>query len=92
MSYEWHPRKDAANRRKHQLSLADGIPALEDPYAESWIDERYDYDEQRVITLGMTTHAILLVITTEISEEQTRIISVRKAERREKGWYYQGRS
>jgi uncharacterized DUF497 family protein len=87
---QWDAKKDAENRRKHQLSLADGIPALEDPYAESWIDERYDYGEQRIITLGLTQHGILLVITTEISEEQTRIISVRKAERHEEDWYRHG--
>jgi uncharacterized DUF497 family protein len=38
MEYEWDDRKDAINRGKHGLALADGIPALEDPNAESWIE------------------------------------------------------
>lgn len=88
MIYFWSPGKDAINRRRHHLSLADGIPALEDPNAESWIDDRYDYGEERVVTLGMTTNGILLVITTETSEDRTRILSVRKAERREKARYH----
>jgi uncharacterized DUF497 family protein len=29
--YQWDASKDAENRRKHGLSLEDGIPALEDP-------------------------------------------------------------
>ncbi len=90
MEYEWHDNKDAQNRRTHHLSLADGIPALEDPDAESWIDERYEYGEDRMITLGMTAHGILLVVTTERSEGLIRIISVRRAERYEESWYYEG--
>jgi uncharacterized DUF497 family protein len=52
MEYSWDPEKDAENRRKHRLSLADGIAALEDPNYESWLDDRFDYGEERTITLG----------------------------------------
>jgi uncharacterized DUF497 family protein len=31
MRYTWDSEKDALNRRKHRLSLADGIEALKDP-------------------------------------------------------------
>ena len=34
MQYVWDPAKDVLNQRKHSLSLADGIPALEDPERE----------------------------------------------------------
>ena len=53
MRYLWDPAKDILNRSKHGLSLADGIPALEDPDRESWIDDRFDYGEERIVTLGM---------------------------------------
>jgi uncharacterized DUF497 family protein len=33
MQYVWDPAKDVLNRRKHGLSLADGIVALEDRIA-----------------------------------------------------------
>jgi uncharacterized DUF497 family protein len=55
MEYDWDPEKAAENRRKHRLSLADGIAALEDPNSESWIDDRFDYGEERLITLGAST-------------------------------------
>jgi uncharacterized DUF497 family protein len=90
MIYEWDLRKDAQNRRKHRLSLADGIPALEDPDAESWIDERFDYGEERIITLGRSPAGILLVVTSEITADLTRMISVRKAEKYEEERYYTG--
>jgi uncharacterized DUF497 family protein len=80
MLYVWDPAKDVLNRRKHGLSLADGIPALEDPNRDSWIDDRLDYGEERIATLGMSDGPVLHVVSTEWDEETTRIISVRKAE------------
>ena len=90
MEYDWDPEKDAENRRKHRLSLADGIAALEDPNSESWIDDRFDYGEERLITLGRVNAEILLVVTVELSLESIRIVSVRKAEKHEERWYYEG--
>jgi len=68
------------NRRRHGLSLADGILALEDPGREEWIDDRFDYGEERVITLGLAHHGVLYVVSTEAGADVIRIISVRKAE------------
>ena len=90
MNYEWDAAKDAENRRKHRLALADGIPPLEDPNAESWIDTRFDYGEERIVTLGNNRARIIFVVTTEVSDDCTRIISVRRAEKHEERWYYEG--
>jgi uncharacterized DUF497 family protein len=92
VEYEWDHEKDAENRRKHRLALADGISALEDPDAESWIDDRFAYGEERIVTLGCANARILLVVTTEPTEKRTRIISVRRAEKHEERWYYEGHS
>jgi hypothetical protein len=80
MRYVWDPAKDALNQRKHGLSFADGIAALEDPDRVSWNDDRFDYGEERIVTLGMGHTNLLYVATTEPDEETTRIISVRRAE------------
>jgi uncharacterized DUF497 family protein len=64
---------------------------LKNPNAKFWIDDRYDYGEERNIPLGVAPQGILYVVTTESAENLTRIISVRKAETYEKDWYYQGR-
>jgi uncharacterized DUF497 family protein len=76
----WDPAKDLLNQSKHGLSLADGIPALEDPDRESWIDDRFDYGEERIVTLGMGMKQVLYVVSTELNEDSIRIISVRKAD------------
>jgi uncharacterized protein len=89
LQYRWDERKDAENRRKHGLSLEDGIPALEDQNAESWVDDG-DYGELRIATVGMAYPNLLLVITAQPSDEVIRIISVRRAERHEEIWYRYG--
>lgn len=80
MQYVWDPAKDAVNRRKHGLSLVDGILALEDPDRETWIDNRFDYGEERTITLGLSQFGVLYVASTEPEADCVRIISVRRAE------------
>jgi len=92
MRYVWDPAKDALNERKHGLSLADGIPALEDPQRDSWIDNRFDYGEERIATLGLNRSNVLYVVTTELDEELTRIISVRRAEPHEVERYDRSRT
>jgi|SRR5271156_4784250 len=98
MRYIWDAAKDVLNQRKHGLSLADGIPVLEDTACESWTDDRFDYNEERIITLGRNKNAVLLVVSTELDpvaeedEQITRIISVRKATNYETDWYYFGRA
>jgi uncharacterized DUF497 family protein len=91
MRYEWDPVKDAENRRKHGLGLEDGIEALEAPNFLSWTDDRYEYGEVRSTTVGLGKRGILLVISTLRSENETRLISVRKASKYEHNCYCPGR-
>jgi uncharacterized DUF497 family protein len=83
MCYVWDPTKDVLNRRKHGLSLADGIPALEDPERDDWIDNRFDYGEERIVSLSMGLRQVLYVVSTVRNEDCIRIISVRRAEEHE---------
>jgi uncharacterized DUF497 family protein len=92
MRYTWDPDKDALNRRKHGLGLGEGIPALLDPNRDFRIDDRFDYDEERHVTLGKGKKGILVVVSTVREFNSIRIISVRKADGLESNWYYFGRS
>ena len=49
-------------------------------------DRRYDYCEERFITLGLLEGRVVVITHTE-RDEKTRIISMRKANRREKKTY-----
>ena len=97
MQHVWDPAKDVLNQRKHGLSLADGISALEDPEREFWIDDRFDYEEIRTVTAGRSGSKVLFVVSTELNrtedgKEITRIISVRKAKWHEENWFSFGRT
>jgi uncharacterized DUF497 family protein len=92
MRYEWDPVKDVLNQRKHGLRLDEGIPALEDPVANSWIDDRFDYGEERTVTIGQGSHKILYVISTERDVDLIRIVSVRRAEYAEIEQFYYRRT
>jgi uncharacterized DUF497 family protein len=86
--YEWDARKDEENRRKHGLRLRDGIPALNDPQQLEWIDNRFEYGEERTITLGRAGRRVLCVVHASRGPDRIRIISVRRATHREQNAYH----
>jgi len=92
MRYVWDPAKDLLNKRKHGLFLEDGIAALEDPDRDFWVDDRFDYGEERIVTMGRRMQSLLVVVSTEVistaqDEEIVRIISVREANKPEHHWF-----
>jgi uncharacterized DUF497 family protein len=97
MRYVWDPAKDLLNQRKHGLALEDGIAALEDPERDFWIDDRFDYGEERIITMGRSMQSLLVVVSTEVisvaeGDEIIRIISVREANKYETRRFNFGRA
>lgn len=89
MHYEWDPIKAKANLRKHGVDFADAVLCLEDEQALTIEDE--DHGEQRFKTLGMGPQLnVLYVVHAEVCAERIRIISARRADKRETKYYYQG--
>ena len=81
MEIEFDRGKDASNLLKHGVSL--GLAAdLEWDYALVWIDERFEYGETRMIALAPETN-ILYYVSFVDRDEVRRIISLRRANRRE---------
>ncbi len=87
MRIEFDPVKDAANQQKHGLSLA-RASELDWEAALIWVDERYAYGEQRMIALAPATGLLYYVAFVE-REKARRIISLRRANRREVKHYVQ---
>ena len=81
MRVEFDPAKDASNREKHGLSLALAL-ALDWDEALVWVDDRYEYGELRMIALEPDT-GILYYVAFVDRDDARRIISPRKAHRRE---------
>lgn len=81
MQIEFDPAKDEANREKHGLSLA--LAELFDLEAALLaVDERHDYNEEQFVALGPLGDRLHVMVFT-VRDESIRVISLRKANRRE---------
>jgi uncharacterized DUF497 family protein len=89
MPSTFDPSKDAANRKKHGVSLAEGDGVLSDPLALT-IEDSSSQGEQRFISVGMNLFGQLRVVVYALRDEEARIISVRKAEPKEIRAYEKG--
>ena len=87
MRIEFDPAKDASNLEKHGLSLALAAE-LDWDASLVWVDERYEYGELRMIALAPDTGILYYVAFVDRGEAR-RIISLRKANRREVKHYVQ---
>lgn len=80
--YSFDPTKQTSNRKKHGLDLADAKDVIESGVR----DRRFDYGEERFVTLGPLGDTLVAIVTAE-SEDHIRIISMRKADRHEQAIY-----
>jgi len=80
------PKKDAANVRKHGVSLSEGDGVLNDLFALT-IEDDFAEGEQRFVTIGMNAFGSLMVVVHSYRGSGSRIISVRKAAPRERRNY-----
>jgi hypothetical protein len=85
--FEWSDTKARANLPKHHVSFEMARLVFDDPAAFDQIDDREDYGEARFIVTGMVNGQLLTVAYTE-RETRIRIISARKATRREQEDYF----
>ena len=81
MHIEFDPAKDAENQTRHGVSLS-LARELDWDAALVWIDERFEYDEIRMIALAPKTEILYYVAFVDRGEVR-RIISLRRANRRE---------
>ena len=87
MQIEFDPAKDSANLVKHGVSLA-LAEELDWDAALVWIDDRFENDEWRMIALAPKTGILYYVAYVDRGEVR-RIISLRRATRREVSHYVQ---
>ena len=87
MRIEFDPAKDEANLAKHGVSLA-LAGELDWEAALVWFDARFEYDELRMIALAPKTEILYYVAFVDRGQAR-RIISLRRASRREVKHYVQ---
>jgi uncharacterized protein len=86
MEFTWSDAKRASNLKKHGLDFVDA-PSVFEGVTFTFEDDRFSYDEQRYVTLGLLAGIPVSVVHTE-SDHEIRIISFRKATSREAQIYF----
>ena len=87
MRIEFDPAKDSTNQTKHGVSLS-LAEELDWEAALLWVDDRFENDELRMIALAPKTEILYYVAFVDRGEVR-RIISLRRANRREVKHYVQ---
>ncbi|HEY6894538.1 MAG TPA: BrnT family toxin [Rhodanobacteraceae bacterium] len=85
--FTWSEAKRESNLAKHELDFADAV-AIFTGRTFTFEDTRFCYSERRYITLGLFHHLPVSIVHTEYAEE-IRIISFRKATRREAQLFFE---
>ena len=89
MKFEWDPAKAAINAQKHHITFEEAESVFLDADALCIPDPDHSAEEQRFILLGFSRKARMLVVCHCFrgNDSTIRIISARKATRREAGQY-----
>jgi uncharacterized DUF497 family protein len=91
MKFEWDEEKNIINKEKHGISFEEAREVFDDALQISKLDHRFNYFEERWITLGKTSKYKVLVVAnlffTDSGEEIIRIIIARKANKKERDFY-----
>ncbi|MEI8362876.1 MAG: BrnT family toxin [Betaproteobacteria bacterium] len=88
MQYSYNNTKKALNLAKHGLDFDDARLVIESGKTVTFEDNRFDYGEQRFITLGLLQDSLVVIVTSE-TDKEIRIISMRKADKNEQAIYYE---
>lgn len=89
LSFEWDPRKNASNKKKHGISFEEAKTSFYDANARLIADPEHSEEEDRFVLLGSSEQLRMLVASHCYREGSpiVRIISARKANKKERETY-----
>ena len=92
LQFEWDEAKNKQNRLKHGVWFEEAQSVFGDPKSRLFFDPEHSDQEDRFVLLGMSAAARLLVIVHcyRDSDSMVRIISARKATKKEVRFYEEG--
>jgi uncharacterized protein len=91
MEYEYDPAKDELNKANHGLSLSVAKDMVWDE-ALVWVDDRFEYDEVRMVALVPMGDILHYIAYVDLTAEKRRVVSLRKAAKKEVVHYVQNYS
>ena len=84
MRFEWDETKAMSNLEKHGVSFEEAVTVFYDPLAATFADPDHSDDESRLVTIGYSADARLLVVCHTDRGRAVRLISVRRGTPRER--------
>ena len=88
LRFEWDDEKAVENLRKHKINFDEAKTIFGDPELLTVFDEKHSDEEDRFISVGTSSQSrVLLAVHTERTRNVIRIISCRKATRKERKAY-----
>ncbi len=85
--FEWDDDKARTNLQKHGAGFDEASTIFDDPLFITALDEEHSFDEERYITIGLSSKQRLLMVAHTERNENIRIISARKATKNEEKFY-----
>ncbi len=79
--------KNDENIRKHFLDFEDARLVFDGPMLTA-IDDRFEYDETRIVAIGFLRNLVVVLVYTEPADGVVRIISFRKALKNERQKFF----
>ena len=93
MNFEWDVAKSRSNRLKHGVTFEEAATIFADPFLLQFLDVEHSGNEERIQSIGMSEKLkVLMVVSTEREANVIRIISARKATRKEVELYEENQS
>lgn len=89
LTFEWDERKNKENQKKHGVSFEEAQTVFFDENAIEFFDNAHLTEEERFLMLGVSSRLRMLMVAHcyRVQESVIRIISARKATRKERGFY-----
>jgi uncharacterized DUF497 family protein len=88
MTFAWDENKNRLNIQRHGVSFEQAAFVFKDARRQSKYDATHSLEEDRYIVIGYANASLLFVVHTEIEEDTIRIISARKATKKEREAYH----
>jgi uncharacterized DUF497 family protein len=92
LNFEWDDNKARINLAKHRISFEEASTVFGDPLSLTIADPEHSEVEERFIIIGQSHQGKLLVVVHTERGDNIRIISARRATRRERKAYEEGRA
>ena len=87
IKFSWDESKNKSNRKKHGIWFEEAQQVFDDSNAILYFDKNHSNEEDRYILLGVSSARLLVVIHCQVNNKIIRIISARKATKKEEDAY-----